>query len=125
MLSFQVGLDALEKNHISMLESMKVGVIANHTSLNAEGKHLIDILIDEEIELVRIFSPEHGFLGKKAAGETVDNETHSLSGVEIVSLYGKNKSPEDADLRDLDVLIFDIQDIGVRYYTYVDRKSVV
>ena len=124
MLSFQVGLDALEKNHISMLESMKVGVIANHTSLNAEGKHLIDILIDEEIELVRIFSPEHGFLGKKAAGETVDNETHSLSGVEIVSLYGKNKSPEDADLRDLDVLIFDIQDIGVRYYTYVSTMTL-
>ncbi|MAV64999.1 MAG: hypothetical protein CMG00_07395 [Candidatus Marinimicrobia bacterium] len=109
---------------MSLLNNKRVGVIANHTSVNSQDKHLVDILIDQKVDLVRIFSPEHGFLGKRSAGENIENDVDSNHGIEIISLYGKNKSPQAVDLQDLDILIFDIQDIGVRYYTYVSTMTL-
>ena len=89
----EVGLDILEKDLVSILKGKRVGVIVNHTSVNSKGKHIIDILIEKEINLVRIFAPEHGFLGNQSAGKKIDDDFNPSLGVEIVSLYGKNKSP--------------------------------
>ena len=74
--------------------------------------------------MVRIFAPEHGYLGNYSAGKTVVDGIDLISGAEVVSLYGKNKAPQDSDLKDIDVLIFDIQDIGVRYYTYISTMTL-
>ena len=122
--ALEVGLDILEKDLVSILKGKRVGVIVNHTSVNSKGKHIIDILIEKEINLVRIFAPEHGFLGNQSAGKKIDDDFNPFLGVEIVSLYGKNKSPQEQHLENLDVLIFDIQDIGVRYYTYVSTMTL-
>ena len=122
--SLQVGLDVLEHSYIPILQNKNVGVIVNHTSVNSKGKHIIDILMNKGINIVRIFSPEHGYLGNKSAGKKIEDDVDSLSGIEIVSLYGKNKSPQAQHLRDLDILIFDVQDIGARYYTYVSTMTL-
>ena len=81
-------------------------------------------MLNNGINLVRIFSPEHGYLGNYAAGKYVDNNIDFLSGSEVISLYGKNKAPMDKYLADIDILIFDIQDIGVRYYTYASTMTL-
>tara|TARA_B100001750_G_C15495326_1_gene593763 strand:+ start:475 stop:1497 length:1023 start_codon:yes stop_codon:yes gene_type:complete len=81
-------------------------------------------MLNNGINLVRIFSPEHGYLGNYAAGKYINNNIDPLSGVEVISLYGKNKAPMDKYLLDIDILIFDIQDIGVRYYTYASTMTL-
>ena len=114
----------LKKNEISYLKNKRVGIISNHTSIDSKGKHIVEIMLDNKINLVRIFAPEHGYMGNYQAGQKFQNSNDSLSNLEIVSLYGKNKSPQDKYLKDLDVLIFDIQDIGVRYYTYLSTMTL-
>ena len=121
--SLQTGLDVLQ-NDLDYLKGKKIGLIINHTSINSKGKHIIDILMEQEIDITRIFAPEHGFLGNYSAGKEIKNEIDPLLGIEIISLYGKNKSPKNEYLNDLDILIFDIQDIGVRYYTYVSTMTL-
>ena len=121
--NLQVGLDVIQAD-ISYLKAKKIGVISNQTSIDSKGNSIVEIMLSHEIDLIRIFAPEHGYLGNYQAGETFDNSKDMLSDIEIVSLYGKNKSPEDRHLSDLDILIFDIQDIGVRYYTYVSTMTL-
>ena len=114
----QIGLDIIQ-NNIQDLKNKKIGIIANHTSLDSKNQTIVDIMLNNKIDVIRIFAPEHGYLGHYQAGQKFQNSKDLLTDIEIVSLYGKNKSPQDKHLNDLDILIFDIQDIGVRYYTYV------
>ena len=114
----QIGLDIIQ-NNIQGLKNNRIGIIANHTSLDSKNQTIVDIMLNNKIDVIRIFAPEHGYLGHYQAGQTFQNSKYRLTDIEIVSLYGKNKSPQDKHLNDLDILIFDIQDIGVRYYTYV------
>jgi len=104
--------------YMPMLEGKRVAVFANQTSV-VKGTHLVDTLIKSGIKVVKIFGPEHGFRGTADAGEEVKNGTDKKTGLPVISLYGDHKKPTRADLDDIDVLIFDIQDVGVRFYTFI------
>ena len=106
--------------YIDKLLDKKVAVIANNTSVirsNNSDIHLIDTLIKRGVKIEKIFSPEHGFLGDKDDGEKIDNGFYKS--IEVISLYGKNRKINDNDIKNIDILIFDIQDVGVRFYTYL------
>ena len=106
--------------YIDKLLDKKVAVIANNTSVirsNDSDIHLIDTLIKRGVKIEKIFSPEHGFLGDKDDGEKIDNGFYKS--IEVISLYGKNRRINDNDIKNIDILIFDIQDVGVRFYTYL------
>ena len=106
--------------YIDKLLDKKVAVIANNTSVirsNNSDIHLIDTLIKRGVTIEKIFSPEHGFLGDKDDGEKIDNGFYKS--IEVISLYGKNRRINDNDIKNIDILIFDIQDVGVRFYTYL------
>jgi uncharacterized protein YbbC (DUF1343 family) len=104
--------------YLPYLQGKKVGVFANQTSMVGQT-HLVDTLRRLGINIVKIFAPEHGFRGTVGAGEELNNDTDKQTGIPIVSLYGKKVKPTAADLKDVDVLVFDIQDVGVRFYTYL------
>lgn len=102
----------------SLLGNKRVGVVANATS-QIRGTHLVDTLQRLGVDLKTVFAPEHGFRGDVPDGEKIKNSIDPASGLPVVSLYGKSKKPSPAMLRDIDVLIFDIQDVGARFYTYL------
>jgi uncharacterized protein YbbC (DUF1343 family) len=104
--------------YIHVLEGKRVAVFANQTS-TVGITHLVDTLLAQGIRVVRIFSPEHGFRGNADAGEEVTGGRDSATGLEVVSLYGNHLKPSSADLEGVDILVFDIQDVGVRWYTYI------
>ena len=105
------------------LKNKRVGLIVNQTSVlypnTPKATHIVDALLADNINIVKVFAPEHGFRGDRGAGETIDDNIDSQTGLPIISLYGKNKAPNAQMLTDIDVLIFDIQDVGVRFYTYI------
>ena len=106
--------------YINKLINKKVAVIANNTSIIRNGElsvHLIDTLLKRDIEIEKIFSPEHGFLGDKDDGEKIEDGLYKS--IEVISLYGKKRKISDDDLQGIDIIIFDIQDVGVRFYTYL------
>ena len=111
------GADRMEV-YLPFLQDKAVGVFANNTSM-VKNSHLVDTLLKRGIRVVKIFGPEHGFRGKADAGETVTDGIDAKTGIPVISLYGNHKKPTKADLKDLDVLVFDIQDVGVRFYTYI------
>ena len=104
------------QSYLPLLKGKRVGVFANATSRIGQ-QHLIDVLLKHHIHVVKIFAPEHGFRGD--VDERVSNSVDEKTGIPIVSLYGKKLSPTAEDLQDVDVLVFDIQDVGVRFYTYI------
>ncbi len=109
--------------YLPLLENKSVAVLVNHASLVGD-RHLVDVLLDKKVNLVKIFSPEHGFRGKKDAGEKFEEGKDVISGLSIISLYGKHKKPLNEDLSDVDVLIIDLQDVGARFYTYISTMSL-
>lgn len=110
--------------YFPLLENLRVGIVGNQSAKVGET-HLVDTLIASGINVVKVFSPEHGFRGTADAGEKVATERDEKTGLEIISLYGKNRKPSPAQLTDVDVLIFDIQDVGVRFYTYISTLHYV
>lgn len=110
--------------YLPSLKGKRVGVVCNHTSL-VGGRHLVDTLLSHDVDIVKIFSPEHGFRGTADAGAKVQNGKDPKTGLPIVSLYGKHRMPTTNDLQDLDVVLFDLQDVGVRFYTYISTLSLV
>jgi len=128
-------INLVEYNHITtgaqqfeeyghLLKGKRVAVVANQSSIVGE-KHLIDFLLENEIKISKVFSPEHGFRGTAGAGEKVDSNIDSKTGIQIVSLYGKHKKPTADDLHDIDIVVFDLQDVGVRFYTYISTLTYV
>lgn len=113
----QVGAERMGK-YLPLLKDKKIGIICNHTSLVGET-HLVDTLLSLGVDVERIFAPEHGFRGDASAGATINDSTDPKTGLPIVSLYGSNKKPKAEMVYDLDFLIFDIQDVGARFYTYI------
>lgn len=105
--------------YLPLLQGKRVGMLVNQTSVITGQVHLVDSLLKRGINIVKIFSPEHGFRGQADAGEKVANSTDGKTGIPIVSLYGKHRKADAADLADVDVLVFDVQDVGVRFYTYI------
>ena len=118
------GIDVLKASGFAVLKGKKVGLVTNHTGLDRDGNATIDLLHKaSDVKLVALFSPEHGIRGAvdKEVGDSKDEKT----GLPIFSLYGKNRKPTADQLKDLDVLVYDIQDIGVRFYTYLSTLSLV
>lgn len=103
--------------YLPLLEGKRVGLLSNQTG-QVDGRHTLDILLDNNINVTTLFSPEHGFRGKADAGEHVGGGRDSKTGLPIVSLYGKNSKPTAAQLENVDVLVCDLQDVGLRFYTY-------
>jgi uncharacterized protein YbbC (DUF1343 family) len=110
--------------YIPALRGKNVGVVANQTSM-VGSQHLVDLLIERNISVKKVFAPEHGFRGKADAGELVKNGIDTKTGLPIISLYGKNKKLSQKQLEGLDILVFDIQDVGVRFYTYISTMHYV
>ncbi|WP_234369150.1 exo-beta-N-acetylmuramidase NamZ family protein [Brumimicrobium mesophilum] len=107
-----------------LLENKKVGLVGNQTSRVGET-HLVDTLISSGINLVKVYSPEHGFRGEADAGEHVATDKDPKTGLTIVSIYGSNKKPNAAQLEGIDVLLFDLQDVGARFYTYISTLHYI
>ncbi len=104
--------------YVPLLKGKRVGVFANNTATIGKA-HLVDTLQKQGVNITKIFGPEHGFRGTANAGEKVDSYIDQQTGIPVISLYGKKRKPSKEDLADVDVLLFDIQDVGVRFYTYI------
>lgn len=112
------------ENWLSKLNGASVAVVANNTS-RVNDTHLVDFLHESNVDVVRVFAPEHGFRGTAAAGEHVNSGVDAKTGIPIVSLYGNHKKPTLEEVSDVDFVIFDIQDVGVRFYTYISTMTYV
>ncbi len=116
------GLDVLETQNFASLQGKRVGLITNHTGVDREGRRNIDRMLAAGVKLTALFSPEHGFAGAEDRENLPDAKDPS-TGIRVWSLYGKTMRPNDAMLRDVDVLVFDIQDVGARFYTYTTTMA--
>lgn len=123
VLTPKTGASKMDK-YIDSLVGKNVAVVGNQTSLVNEI-HLVDTLISRGIKITKVFAPEHGFRGEANAGEYVSNGVDQQTGVSVVSLYGKNKKPSATQLSGVEVVVFDIQDVGVRFYTYISTLHYV
>lgn len=112
------GAEQPEK-YLPYLKGKRVGILANPTTIIGET-HLVDFLVSKGINITRIFGPEHGFRGNASAGVKVDDEKDPKTGIKIISLYGKKRKPSAEDMAEVDVMIYDVQDVGVRFYTNIN-----
>src|SRR5215469_8517286 len=108
--------------YLPLIKGKRVGIFANQTSM-VGNKHLVDTLQKLGVDIKLIFGPEHGFRGTADAGEKVGNYIDEKTGIQVVSLYGGKSKPDENDLKDIDVLIFDLQDVGCRFYTYINSMQ--
>lgn len=117
------GADRLEEL-FPLLENKRISLVVNQTSL-VQNVHLLDTLYNKGVHITQVFAPEHGFRGDADAGEFIKNGKDYRTQVPIISLYGKNKKPQPAQLQQTDIMIFDIQDVGARFYTYISTMFYV
>ena len=123
---FKNGVDVFLEEKVSELAGKRVGVVTNHSAITADGKHLVDALhFDKKINISAVFGPEHGFRGDAAAGKKIDDSKDEKTGLPVYSLYGATKKPTAAMLSGVDVMIFSIRDVGVRFYTYISTLYYV
>lgn len=116
-IQIKVGAENLQ-DYLSDLSGKNIALLVNQTSV-INDTHLLDTLLALNVNVTKVFAPEHGFRGNKANGELVKNEKDVKTGIPIISLYGKNKKPTSENLEGLDIVIYDIQDVGSRFYTYI------
>ena len=121
--TLQTGADQMHL-YLPGAQGRRVAVVANHTSM-VGNTHLVDTLLSRGVRVVKIFSPEHGFRGEADAGEKVGTNTDPKTGLPIISLYGIHKKPTGEDLAGVDIVFYDIQDVGVRFYTYLSTLHYV
>ncbi len=119
----KVGAEQLDK-YLPKLEGKTIAIVVNQTSKIGDH-HLIDQLLEKKVKVTKIFAPEHGFRGAADAGEKVKDGKDAKTGLPIISLYGKNKKPSKEMLKGIDFMVFDIQDVGARFYTYISTMSLV
>ena len=108
--------------YLPILQNKRVGIIANQTSIFSDT-HLVDTLLKLEIDIKAIFTPEHGFRGSADEGTFIANSIDEKTKLPIISLYGSNKKPNREQLKDIDILLFDLQDVGTRFYTYISTMT--
>lgn len=119
------GADRVAAGEIALFSGKRVGLITNHTGVTRDGRHIADVLHETpDVQLVALFGPEHGIRGHAEAGEKVESDVDEATGLRVFSLYGKTRKPTPEMLRDIDVLVFDIQDVGARFYTYISTMSL-
>lgn len=115
----RTGAEQME-TYLPLFKGKRIGLFANQTTVvGPDLVHLADTLKKRGVRLVKIFSPEHGFRGLADAGEKVGNTVDSATGIPIISLYGSKRAPTKEDMQDVDIMVFDVQDVGLRYYTYI------
>ncbi|MBT3242863.1 MAG: DUF1343 domain-containing protein, partial [Bacteroidetes bacterium] len=117
------GADQTDK-YFERLKSAKIGLVANKSSMIGDV-HLLDKMLKEGVHVVSIFCPEHGFRGEGEAGERIDDHLDPVTGIPVISIYGSKKKPDPDDLSGIDVLVFDMQDVGARFYTYISTLHYV
>ncbi|MBI3112292.1 MAG: DUF1343 domain-containing protein [Ignavibacteriales bacterium] len=118
------GADLLLQKHFSMIQGKRVGLVTNHSALLADGRHLADALAENpEVKLVALFGPEHGIRGDAPAGAKIQDDIDGKTGAKVYSLYGRINKPTPEMLQGVDVLVFDIFDVGARFYTYESTMS--
>ncbi len=123
-IEIQTGADN-SSVYLPLLKDKKVGIVTNQTGILYNKTHVVDFLLEQKINLQKIFAPEHGFRGTADAGEHVVDGKDTKTGLPIISLYGDNKKPKPEQLAGLDVLVFDLQDVGARFYTYISSLHYV
>lgn len=111
--------------YLPLLEKKRVGIVTNQTGILSKNVHLVDFLLEKNINLQKIYAPEHGFRGTADAGELIVDGKDSKTGLPIISLYGNNKKPKVDQLEGIDVMVFDLQDVGARFYTYISSLHYV
>jgi uncharacterized protein YbbC (DUF1343 family) len=111
--------------YLPLLENKKIGIVTNPTGIVENKKHLVDFLLENKVDLQKIYAPEHGFRGTADAGEVIKDGKDIKTNLPIISLYGNNKKPKPEQLENIDIIIFDIQDVGVRFYTYISTLHYV
>ena len=121
--ALRTGAECTE-HYLPLLEGKRVAVCGNQTSVVAKT-HLVDTLLSRKVDVVKLFCPEHGFRGQAEAGATIASGKDPLTGLPVVSLYGKNKKPTAEQLQGVDVVLFDLQDVGCRFYTYISTLHYV
>jgi uncharacterized protein YbbC (DUF1343 family) len=121
--AFKTGAEQTEK-YLPLLKGKRIGMVVNPTSVIGKVT-VVDSLLKRGVNIVKIFGPEHGFRGDASAGAHVDDSIDAKTGIKAVSLYGKYSTPTKADLADIDIMVFDIQDVGVRFYTYMNTLQYV
>lgn len=114
-----VGLDKVNE-HQEIFANKKIGIITNHTAVNSDGKHITEVFAEmENVQITALFGPEHGIRGQADAGAKIKDSSDPLTGISVYSLYGTIRKPTMQMLEKVDLLVFDIQDIGARFYTYI------
>lgn len=123
-MSVTLGIDELQRQNFAPVTGARVGIVTNHTGRNRAGHSIVDLLQRAEAVDVRaLFGPEHGLLGRAGAGEKVADTVDELSGLQIFSLYGETRRPTPEMLHGLDALVFDMQDVGARFYTFTSTMA--
>ena len=111
-------------SYLPLLQEKKIAIVGNQSSL-IQKKHLVDSLLSRNINIIKVFSPEHGFRGIEDAGAKIEDGIDEKTGIPIISLYGRNKKPTNKQIKEIDIIIFDIQDVGARFYTYISTLHYV
>ncbi|WP_353146766.1 DUF1343 domain-containing protein [Flavobacterium sp.] len=111
--------------YLPIFENKKIGIVTNPTGIVENKKHLVDFLLENKVDLQKIYAPEHGFRGTADAGEVIKDGKDIKTNLPIISLYGNNKKPKPEQLENIDIIVFDIQDVGARFYTYISTLHYV
>ena len=122
--NIKTGAENFEK-YLPLLKGKNIGIVTNQTSIVDNKTHLVDFLLSKNVKIKTIFAPEHGFRGTADAGEHLNDEIDAKTGLQIVSLYGKNSKPKPEQLQGIEVVVFDIQDVGSRFYTFISTLHIV
>ena len=120
----KTGADNFEA-YFPVLKNKKVGIVTNQTGILSNKTHLVDFLLEQNIAIQKIYAPEHGFRGTADAGELIKDGKDTKTGLPIISLYGNNKKPKPEQLTGIDIMVFDLQDVGARFYTYISSLHYV
>lgn len=120
----KIGAEVLLEKHLDLIRGKKIGIVTNHTGVLPDGRHIVDVLNRiQDVKIVALFGPEHGIRGEVPDGKSISHGYDTKTGIPVYSLYGEVKKPTPDMLKDVDVLIFDIQDVGARFYTYISTLS--
>ncbi len=121
-----IGADRLLSEYFNLIKGKRIGLVTNESGILSNGTPLVDTLANiHDVKLVALFGPEHGVRSDNPAGKSVDNSVDSKTGIKVYSLYGKNKKPTPEMLKNVDVLVYDIQDVGARFYTFISTLFYV
>ncbi|WP_313808067.1 DUF1343 domain-containing protein [Flavobacterium sp.] len=124
LLEIKTGADNFDA-YLPLLKNKNVGIVTNQTGILSNKTHLVDFLLEKKIGVEKIYAPEHGFRGTADAGELIKDGKDTKTGLPIISLYGNNKKPKPEQLTGVDIMVFDLQDVGARFYTYISSLHYV